>query len=307
MLGATGVQGPDWAFPMPASGPAHGPPSGVGRRFSLPGARGAHTAAEIQNTSLPVDWYPDDHAPMPAQVARAQAPGGWACAYCHMPGGQGRPENAVLAGLHADYIVRQLQAFHAGTRSGARPGWTPTALMIGVAVSARPADVAVAARYFSRERFVSRVRVVEAALAPSAEPAFGVWRRTGARTQPLGQRILTMPDNYDAFELRDGRATFTAFVPPGSVAAGAALAQSGGPARQPCASCHGVGLAGGLGPPLAGRFPDYVYRQLLAFRGNGRQGREAAPMRAIASRLTDPQMIALAGYAASLKPVVLGR
>ena len=45
---------------------------------------------------------------------------------------------------------------------------------------------------------------------------------------PLGQRIVEMPDDVDQIELRDSRATFTTYVPVGSVTKGEALARTGG-------------------------------------------------------------------------------
>ncbi len=95
--------------------------------------------------------------------------------------------------------------------------------------------------------------------------------------------------------------TYIAYVPAGAVARGAALA-SDSRAGQPCASCHGAGLKGGLGPPLAGRSPTYLARQLMSFQAGGRRSPEAAAMRARAARLSDAQIIDLAAYAAAPHP-----
>jgi len=51
--------------------------------------------------------------PMPRIVAHGRDDA-WACAYCHLPNGQGRPENAPLAGLPAAYIVEQVNAQSCG-------------------------------------------------------------------------------------------------------------------------------------------------------------------------------------------------
>lgn len=40
-----------------------------------------------------------------------------ACAGCHMPDGRGAPRFPLVASQHADYVVAQLKAFKAGTRS----------------------------------------------------------------------------------------------------------------------------------------------------------------------------------------------
>ena len=74
---------------------------------------------------------------MPSVVAHGRQPDVLACGYCHTPSGQGRPENASIAGLPASYIAAQLEDFRAGKRRGVWPGrYVPTDLMIQ-AVSVR--------------------------------------------------------------------------------------------------------------------------------------------------------------------------
>jgi cytochrome c553 len=62
-----------------------------------------------------------------------------------------------------------------------------------------------------------------------------------------------MPDDEENFVNRDSHGTFTAYVPPGSVALGERIANEGLGARIPaCVACHGEGLKGiGDIPPLA--------------------------------------------------------
>jgi len=71
---------------------------------------------------------------MPEVVARGRKPQVHACGYCHLPDGQGRPENAPLAGLPAAYIEAQVAAFRSGAR---RSDWhgpnRPTDLMLATA------------------------------------------------------------------------------------------------------------------------------------------------------------------------------
>jgi cytochrome c553 len=57
-----------------------------------------------------------------------------------------------------------------------------------------------------------------------------------------------------------------------------------------------------LAPPLAGRSPTYLLRQLVAFRTGARYSREALSMKAVVDSLTLDDMIAAAAYAASLQP-----
>jgi cytochrome c553 len=92
-------------------------------------------------------------------------------------------------------------------------------------------------------------------------------------------------------------------VPPGSLDRGKAIARSGGGVTLACASCHGEGLRGvGLVPPLAGRSPTYLLRQLVAFRTGARAGPGGQPMQPVVAPLGIRQMIDVAAYAASLPP-----
>ncbi len=58
--------------------------------------------------------------------------------------------------------------------------------------------------------------------------------------------------------------------------AAANLAATGDNGRtQPCAGCHGADLRSGPqleGPPLAGRFASYLFRQLYGFQSGARAG-----------------------------------
>ena len=58
--------------------------------------------------------------PMPNIVAFGRKPAVQACGYCHLPTGNGRPENARLAGLPYDYIVGELKAYREGKRRSSR-------------------------------------------------------------------------------------------------------------------------------------------------------------------------------------------
>jgi cytochrome c553 len=113
-----------------------------------------------------------------------------------------------------------------------------------------------------------------------------------------------MPDDEEAFVDRDARVTFTAYVPPGSLARGAALVAGAAGERIPaCATCHGEGLHGlGTIPPLAGRSPTMIFRQLYEFKTHIRNGQMAGPMQAGAATMTQSEMIAIAAYVASLAP-----
>jgi len=69
------------------------------------------------------------------------------------------------------------------------------------------------------------------------------------------------------------------------------------------ASCHGDTLQGaGLIPPLAGRSPTYIVRQLVAFQTGARAGANAQFMLPVVGKMALSDMIDVAAYAASLDP-----
>lgn len=286
-----------WAFPpgvLPVSPDATTP-------RHVPGSKLSFTDAQTQSILRATDWFPDSHPPMPTPVAVGR-PGVFACAACHQPDGNGRPENSALAGLSTAYMIEQLHHFADGTRHSAAGNNKGSLTMIGVAKGLTPEEIDAASHYFAPLPFRSRSRIVEADTIPRVEAIAFTYRRIGDGADALGERIIEVPDDFARHELRDPNERFTAYVPRGSVAAGKALAASGGPAAQPCHVCHGEGLRGGIAPPLAGRSPSMLFRQLAAFKTGARANPEAAPMRMIANPLDTGQMIALAAYAGTLKP-----
>jgi cytochrome c553 len=215
----------------------------------------------------------------------------------------GRPENATLAGLPEEYIVAQVAAFRDSTRRNPSPGWVPGNSMHAVAMNATDAEVASAARYFSGLRFTPRARVIEAARIPRMRPAGFVYARvpTGG-TEPLGSRIVEGPPDFERHELRDDGMTYIAYVPRGSIERGRSIATTGtNGLATACVTCHGPRLAGmGLVPPIAGRYPTSIVRQLVAFKTGARSTPASQLMQAVVARLSVEEMIAVAAYAASL-------
>ena len=290
-----------WAFPLtpPANPRAPKPDMHVPRH--VPGSTRTYTIADYDDMFNAPDWFPQDHPPMPRIVARGRKPA-WACAYCHLPTGQGRPENAPLAGLPASYIVEQVRAFRRGERVSGRPEtakWMPAE-----ARNVTDADLKLAAEYFSSLHFKPWTRVIETASVPKTHVAH--WMLVpdaDGKREPIGDRIIETSTDIARTELRDTRFGFVAWVPPGSIAHGAVITSRGTGGAAACESCHGPGLRGiGNIPPLAGRSPTYIVRQLILFRTGGRANAAAAPMRQEASQLTLKDMIAVAAYAASRRP-----
>jgi cytochrome c553 len=305
----TTAEPPAWAMPL-GTGAAAPFDSVTPRR--VPGSTVAYTDRQAHDRFSVPDWYPGSHPAMPDIVARGRRPAVWACGYCHLPDGAGRPENAALAGLPAKYIEQQMAAMRTGARTSP---WhapnKPADFMRAVADSATPAEVAAASRYFSKLEPRRRARVVETDTIPRVRAGTGLYflAEEGTR-EPLGQRLIEVATDAERHELHDARVEYVAYVPPGSIARGRELATRGVPGasglpgiKSACTSCHGPKLRGvGLVPPIAGRSPSYLLRQLLGFAAGSRSTPEAAPMRAVAGALRLEDMIAAAAYAGSLAP-----
>ena len=302
----TSVHGdvPPWLYPL-AFPPAGAPLPDSVKLLRLPHSTRAFTRAQVADLYTAKDWYPTSHPPLPAVVAAGRRPEVHACGYCHLPAGGGRPENAALAGLPADYIVRQVQAFKSGER---RSAWTgphrPFDLMTRVSMNATDTEVAQAAEYFAALTLPRRVRVVEARRVPRTYVTGALHAVSpGRQREEISGRIIEVPENQERFELRDEWSGFVAYVPPGSIARGRAMTRLGVGGAAACMTCHGESLRGGaIGPPIAGQFPSYVMRQLVAFRSGARAGSAAAPMQAMTAALSTDDLVALSAYVGSLSP-----
>jgi len=298
---------PAWPYPgNPLSPGAVAPPTDATTPLRLPGSNQSFSAAQVRDLFATPDWYPNRHPPMPDIVAHGRRPAVYACGYCHLPDGQGRPENAALAGLPAAYIEAQVADFRSGARRSAWLGtYLPTDFMRASAENAANAEVASAAEYFSGLRLTRRVEVVEATVIPRVVESAWVYVMVGGEdTEVLGQRIIEVAIDHERHELRDPATAYRAYVPHGSIARGRTIAQRGqGGTALACVACHGADLRGaGAIPPLAGRSPTYIVRQLLAFRTGSRSTAAGAPMMPVVALMGVDDMMAAAAYAASLEP-----
>ena len=302
--GAAPIAAEDVAWAFPPAVPAKMPPSDKPKPVRPPGLAPSKVETEKRSISRAVDWRPAEHAPMPAAVAGTGREGALACGYCHLPDGQGRPENASIAGLPAHYMVAQVSAFVAGQRGEGAAERSPLWFMHQAALQVTPPEIAEAAAYFAKVKYVSRIKVVEAATIPTVLAGSSIYHLSPAGgREPLGQRIIEVPDDFEQFELRDGHGMYTAYAPPGAVKRGRALAASGGAAGQACALCHGAGLKGAaIGPPLAGRSPSYLFRQLYLLQTGNRHDAGAVLMGPVVKSMTMAEMIDVAVYTGSLKP-----
>lgn len=300
---------PAWAYvvspPAPPGDPNAPKPVPDETPKRVPNSNVALTLAQIRDLYNPPDWHPDDHPPMPEVVGHGRKPGVFACAYCHLPNGQGRPENAGIAGLPAAYIVQQMADFKSGARKSAVPKMVPVMMMVNVAANTHHDDIVVAADYFASLRFQPWIKVVESDTAPKTRVggAMLVALEDGSK-EPLGARIIEVPENLAATELRDSKSGFIAYVPKGSIKKGEALALTGNKGKvTACVACHGADLQGlGPVPPLAGRSPSYLVRQLYDLRSGARAGAWSPLMKSIVSAMSDDDILNVAAYAASRAP-----
>jgi cytochrome c553 len=293
---------PEWAYPVNPPGLKPKPDDGTLR--SVPGSSASFTLTQVRDRFFSPDWHPAEHPPQPEVVARGRKPDVLACGFCHRADGPGGPENSNLAGLPAAYIVQQMADFKSGARKTSVPGRNID-LMISLAKAATGAEVDAAAAYFSSLKTRAVIRVVESDSVPRTYVTGWHFAAMGkGEEEALGQRIIEMPEVFEHFESRDTHARFVAYVPPGSIQKGQALATSGGAGKTvQCAGCHGQDLRGAAPiPGIAGRSPTYLVRQLYDFKRGARAGTAGAQMKPTVENLGVEDMIALAAYVASLNP-----
>jgi cytochrome c553 len=285
---------PAWAFPVQAGAlPAEAP----GPK-SVPGSARTYTPQQIDDLLNPPDWFPEEHRPAPAIVQKGRG-GALACGSCHLMSGLGHPESADLTGFTADYFVQQMADF----KTGARRDY---ARMNGISKEVTEQEAREAGEWFASLPRRAFVRVVEAAMVPRTFVGQGRMRFVDPKggTEPIGNRIITLPEDQERARLRDPKSGFVAYVPPGSVAKGKALAETGGAGRTVgCAICHGEGMKGLANVPrLAGVHPIYLARQMHLFKDGGRNGPDAPLMKRPVAQLTDEDILNLSAYLASLPP-----
>ena len=118
--------------------------------------------------------------------------------------------------------------------------------------------------------------------------------------EPLGNRIIELPQDVARATSRDPKSGFVAYVPPGSLFKGEALVKNGAGGKTiQCAICHGDKLEGlGDVPRIAGLHPAYVARQLYAFQTGTNHSVSSALMKKVVVNLTADDILAIAAYAA---------
>jgi cytochrome c553 len=285
-----------WAFPVrdkvqpvldERAGPIH-----------VPGSTKTYTQEQIDDIQNPPDWFPDEHAPMPKVVAHGADGGVLGCASCHLASGLGHPESANLAGESAAYILRQLSDFKAKNRMGEA--------MNDMAENLSDEDARLASEWFAALKPKVWQPVVETDRVPKTFVNIHLMRMPlpGAGDEPIGNRIIELPQDIARAESRDPHSGFIAYVPKGSIAKGKDFVNTGGNGKTiQCAICHGPSL-GGLAevPAIAGHSPMYLFRQLYYFKDGSRHGSMGALMKGVVAQMTQDDMLAIAAYVGSLPP-----
>jgi cytochrome c553 len=287
-----------WAYPVAPKGAPKRDPAKI---VTQPGSEKKYNEVEINNPYGPPDWYPGDHPPMPPVVANGVKPAVRACAMCHLTSGDGHPESSGLAGLPAAYIIRQMADFKNGNRKGVRSG-----NMITFAQAISEDDTRAAAAYFAALKPSAWTKVVETDTVPQTFIGPGAMRFAvpGGGSEPIGNRIINVPQDAARAASRDARSGFIDYVPTGSIKRGEALVTTGGDGKTvPCGICHGPTLKGLAEiPPLAGRTGIYLVRQLNDMQVGSRSGVGTELMKAVVAKLSADDMVAIAAYLTSREP-----
>ena len=265
----------------------------------LAGSDRTFTVTEITSPYNPADWFPNDHPPMPDIVAHGkEATRFRACAICHYPNGQGLMQNGPVAGLPVDYFLRQIADFASGRRMSADLNKANAFEMAAMARNLTPEEARAAAEYFASMPFKPWIRVVESETVPVFTATVnGLFLKAdGTATEPLGRRL-----DRDAGEhLREQHAPQPA-LRHGRLRAGGEhqgrrdtredrrRRTYAGLRNMPRSYLKGTALA----PPIAGRQPGYMARQMYDFQQGTRNGEMAQMMKPAVEKLTGDDLIAI--------------
>ena len=284
------------------------------------GSRAKYSLVDVRDGHNVIDWFPQDHpSPMPPIIRTGPAAGtgntGRGCGSCHLPNGKGRPENAPPAGLPVAYFMRQLHDFRSGLRRSADPRKPNTNTMIEMAKIMTDEEMRLSAEYFAAIKWTPWIRVIETDLVPKTRIVGNLYLPTATeRTEPIAGRIIEVPEDVEQAEtLRNPRSGFIAYVPPGSVEKGRDLVTTGGMRivgneivqgkTTPCVTCHGLDLMGVADvPPIAGRSPSYIVRQIWDIQQGTRNGAAVQLMKQAIANLNNEDLVAIAAYVSSRVP-----
>jgi cytochrome c553 len=284
------------------------------------GSRATYSLVDVRDGHDVIDWFPQDHpSPMPPIIKNGPAAGtgntARGCGSCHLPNGKGRPENAPPAGLPVAYFMRQLHDFRNGLRRSADPRKPNTNTMIDLAKVMTDEEMRLSAEYFAAIKWTPWIRVIESEMVPKTRIVGNLFLPTvQERTEAIAGRIIEVPEDVEQAEtLRNPRSGFIAYVPPGSIEKGRDLVTTGGMRivgneivqgkTTPCVTCHGLDLMGVADvPPIAGRSPSYLARQVWDIQQGTRNGASVQLMKQAIVNLNAEDLVSIAAYVSSRVP-----
>lgn len=186
------------------------------------------------------------------------------CAACHnADGNSASPMFPKLAGLGEKYIAKQLTDIRNGaTNANPKKASRVVPEMAPFITNKTDQDIADLAAYFNSQTMqLTGAKKIEIQLS-SGEKVDGI--ELGARLFRSGNREKNIPA---------------------------------------CTGCHspkGGGNAPAAFPRLSGQFPEYIEKQLKAFRAGERQNDPEKVMRDVATNMSDGEIKALANYISGL-------
>jgi len=292
---------PEWAYPV--NPPDFKPPEEDGVPRRVPGSSATYTVTQLRDRFIAPVWHPSEHPPLPPVVAQGRKPDVFACGFCHRADGPGGPENANLAGQPAAYIMQQMVDFRSGARKTS-VAKRNVDLMISLSKPMTDAEIADAAAYFAALKPRAVIKVVETDTVPKTFITFNhLAALPSGEKEPIGNRIVEVPEVLEQFANRDTHAQFIAYVPPGSVKRGEALVKTGAGKTVQCTICHGPDLKGlGNMPGIVGRSPSYMMRQLYDLKSGARAGPYSSMMKPVVAELSVDDMAQIAAYLATQAP-----
>ena len=236
---------------------------------------------------------------MPEVVAHGRRPDVRGCAQCHLANGHGHPESADLTGLTSRYLMQQMADYKSGVRKDAANR------MNAIAKGLSDEDTRLAVEWFAALKTGPWARVVENNTVPKTFVGAGRMRYPIADggTEPIGGRIITLPEDSTRAASRDPHSGFVANVPAGAIKKGEALVKGGGGKTVACAICHGDNYQGLADiPRIGGLHQIYIFRQLTIFKNGDRAGIGSQLMKKAVANLTEDDMVAIAAYLGTQGP-----
>jgi cytochrome c553 len=282
-------EGLNWAYPV-------SPPAGTPNPEDAPPVGPVNEAlVRTSYTGLPQ---------APAIVATSKPT---PCVTCHLANGNGHPPTADVSGLSANYIVEQVHAYRDGQRVDKRTG-----RMVAVAKAISEADLTAAAEYYAaigpeRQEWIKTVVGTEVPKHYFFVGPGGIAFKSpegGTVPIPKGQ-VVVMSQDEDMVRVEDQlRGGFVQYVRPEQMQLGQRIIADGDGGRLArCSACHGADLKGqGDVPRLLGRQTLYIIRAMNDMRTGANKNPRAAPMAAVAARMTDEDIVGAAVYLASKAP-----